>query len=104
MNCTRFGLIAAIPILIMFSVLNGRTQALINDINETSVAVLNLIVREKQGQVQEPDRARAERRLKTRCLVRPAPGRTKRGALLSVVSCLALLNERPVGQGERSVR
>jgi biopolymer transport protein ExbB/TolQ len=36
MNCTRFGLIAAIPILIMFSVLNGRTQSLINDINETS--------------------------------------------------------------------
>jgi biopolymer transport protein ExbB/TolQ len=47
MNCTRFGLIAAIPILIMFSVLNGRTQALINDINETSVAVLNLIVQNK---------------------------------------------------------
>ncbi len=31
----------------MFSVLNGRTQALINDINETSVAVLNLIVSNK---------------------------------------------------------
>jgi biopolymer transport protein ExbB/TolQ len=47
MNCTRFGLLAAIPILVMFSVLNGRTQALINDINETSVAVLNLIVQNK---------------------------------------------------------
>lgn len=47
MNCTRFGLIAAIPILIFFSVLNGRTQSLINDINETSVAVLNLIVQNK---------------------------------------------------------
>src|SRR5512140_209468 len=29
MNCTRFGLIAAIPLLIFFSVLNGRTQSLI---------------------------------------------------------------------------
>jgi biopolymer transport protein ExbB/TolQ len=47
MNCTRFGLIAAIPTLIMFSILNGRTQSLINDINETSVSVLNLIVQNK---------------------------------------------------------
>jgi hypothetical protein len=30
--------------LIAFSVLMGRTQHLINDINETSVSVLNLIV------------------------------------------------------------
>lgn len=44
MNCTAFGLLTAIPSLILFSVLNGRTQHLINDINETSVAVLNLIV------------------------------------------------------------
>ena len=47
MNCTRFGLLSAIPLLIMFSVLNGRTQSLMNDINETSVAVLNLIVQNK---------------------------------------------------------
>ena len=44
MNCTMFGLITAIPALIAFSLLMGRTQALINDINETSVGVLNLIV------------------------------------------------------------
>jgi biopolymer transport protein ExbB/TolQ len=44
MNCTGFGLIVAIPALVFFSVLMGRTQALINDMNETSVAVLNLIV------------------------------------------------------------
>lgn len=47
MNCTLFGLLTAIPALVMFSVLNGRTQALINDVNETSVAVLNLIVSNK---------------------------------------------------------
>lgn len=47
MNCTRFGLYAAIPLLIAFSVLNGRTQHLINDINEASVSVLNLIVQNK---------------------------------------------------------
>lgn len=44
MNCTAFGLVTAIPALIAFSILNGRTQGLINDINETSVSVLNLIV------------------------------------------------------------
>ncbi len=47
MNCTRFGLIAAIPCLIMYSVLNGRTQSLINDISEASVATLGLVMRNK---------------------------------------------------------
>ena len=47
MNCTLFGLLVAIPALVAFSVLMGRTQALINDVNETSVAVLNLIVSNK---------------------------------------------------------
>jgi biopolymer transport protein ExbB len=44
MNCTGFGLLVAIPALVAFSILMGRTQAIINDINETSVSVLNLIV------------------------------------------------------------
>jgi len=48
MNCTGFGLLTAIPALVAFSVLMGRTQALINDINETSVSVLNLIVNNRE--------------------------------------------------------
>ncbi|HXN82855.1 MAG TPA: MotA/TolQ/ExbB proton channel family protein [Myxococcales bacterium] len=47
MNCTAFGLLVAIPALVMFSVLQGRTQHMIDDINETSVGVLNLIVSNK---------------------------------------------------------
>jgi biopolymer transport protein ExbB/TolQ len=47
MNCTQFGLLSSIPLLVMFSVLNGRTQSMLNDVNETSVAVLNLIVQNK---------------------------------------------------------
>lgn len=43
MNCTQFGLVASIPLLIAFSLLNGRTQALSNDLNEASVSVMNLI-------------------------------------------------------------
>ncbi|MCL2013050.1 MAG: MotA/TolQ/ExbB proton channel family protein [Cystobacterineae bacterium] len=48
MNCTYFGLAVAIPALVAFSIFMGRTQALINDINETSVAVLNLVVNNKE--------------------------------------------------------
>jgi biopolymer transport protein ExbB len=32
---------------VFFSILMGRTQSLINDMNETSVAVLNLVVSNK---------------------------------------------------------
>jgi biopolymer transport protein ExbB len=48
MNCTGFGLLVAIPALVAFSVLQGRTQNIINDINETSVSVLNLIVNNRE--------------------------------------------------------
>lgn len=34
MNCTAFGLITAIPALVAYSVLQGRTQHLLDDINE----------------------------------------------------------------------
>jgi biopolymer transport protein ExbB len=44
MNCTAFGLLTAIPGLLFFSVLQGKTQSLIDDINEASVSVLNLVV------------------------------------------------------------
>ena len=44
MNCTAFGLMVAIPTLVAFSTLQGKTQHLIDDINETAVSVLNLIV------------------------------------------------------------
>ncbi len=42
MNCTAFGLIVAIPALVAFSLLQGRTQHMVDDINETSVGVLNV--------------------------------------------------------------
>lgn len=48
MNCTAFGLIAAITALIGFAVLNGKTQGLEDDINEASVQVLNLVVANRQ--------------------------------------------------------
>ena len=47
MNCTGFGLAVAIPALVAFSLLQGRTQHMMDEINETSVSVLNLIVANK---------------------------------------------------------
>ncbi len=44
MNCTAFGLIAALVALIGFAVLNGKTQAVIDDINGATVQVMNLVV------------------------------------------------------------
>lgn len=47
MNCTAFGLIVAIPSLLAFAALQGKTQHMLDDINETTVGLLNLIVANK---------------------------------------------------------
>jgi biopolymer transport protein ExbB/TolQ len=47
MYCTAFGLAVAIPALVLYSVLQGRTQSMVDDVNETAVGVLNLIVANK---------------------------------------------------------
>ena len=47
MNCTAFGLTVAIPALLAFSVLQGRTQHMLDEINETTVGLLNLIIANK---------------------------------------------------------
>jgi biopolymer transport protein ExbB len=48
MNCTAFGLLTAIPALVAYSVLQGRSQLMLDDINESSVAVLNLIIANRE--------------------------------------------------------
>jgi len=48
MNCTAFGLGAALIALMGYAVLNGKTQQLEDDINEASVQVLNLVVANRQ--------------------------------------------------------
>ena len=48
MNCTAFGLLAAIVALMGFAFLNGKTQGMEDDINEASVRVLNLVVANRQ--------------------------------------------------------
>jgi len=44
MNCTAFGLLAALIALIGFALLNGKTQSLLDDINGATVQVMNLVV------------------------------------------------------------
>lgn len=48
MNCTAFGLGTAILGLIGFAILNGKTQAITDDINEGTVHVLNLVTQNRQ--------------------------------------------------------
>ncbi|MCC6746455.1 MAG: MotA/TolQ/ExbB proton channel family protein [Deltaproteobacteria bacterium] len=49
MNCTAFGLLVGIVSLLAFSVLNGMTQSRIDDINEVSAQVMNLISGSRQA-------------------------------------------------------
>jgi biopolymer transport protein ExbB/TolQ len=44
MNCTAFGLGVGILALVLYSILQGRTQAMMDDLNESAVSVLNLVV------------------------------------------------------------
>lgn len=48
MNCTAWGLLAAIICLIGFAFLNTKTQSIEDDINEASVRILNLVVSNRQ--------------------------------------------------------
>jgi biopolymer transport protein ExbB len=47
MNCTAFGLGAAIPTLMVYSFLQGRAQHLMEDIHETAVGVLNMVMQNR---------------------------------------------------------
>jgi biopolymer transport protein ExbB len=49
MNCTAFGIAIAVVGLIGFAVLQGKTQALTDDINEVTVQVVNLVVSHRQA-------------------------------------------------------
>jgi biopolymer transport protein ExbB/TolQ len=60
MNCTAFGLFVGILALVMYSVLQGRTQSMVDDINESAVSVLNLIVANKEKMRMPANLAAAE--------------------------------------------
>jgi biopolymer transport protein ExbB len=47
MNCTAYGLIVAIPPLVLFSMLQGRTQQLSDEINGAVASTINMVMRNK---------------------------------------------------------
>jgi biopolymer transport protein ExbB/TolQ len=44
MNCTAFGLCVAIPTLLAFAFLQGRTQKIIDDVNEVVLESMNFVI------------------------------------------------------------
>lgn len=50
MNCTAFGLIVAIPALLIYALLKSREHKLIDEINESSVTLYNIISDVKRSQ------------------------------------------------------
>src|SRR5262244_1798742 len=49
MNCTFFGLATGITAILFYAILNGRTQKILDDINEVSVSVVNLVIQHRQS-------------------------------------------------------
>ncbi len=47
MNCTAYGLLTAIPPLVVYSLLQGRTQHLQDDINGAVASTINMVMRNK---------------------------------------------------------
>lgn len=48
MNATAFGLIVAIPSLLAFGFLQGRTQSLMDDVNEVVLEAMNFVITHKE--------------------------------------------------------
>lgn len=49
LNCTAFGISTAVVGLIGYAILQGKSQALTDDINEVTVQVVNLVVSHRQA-------------------------------------------------------
>ncbi len=47
MNCTAYGLIVAIPALVCYSLLQGRTQAITDDVQASVASTINMVLRNK---------------------------------------------------------
>jgi biopolymer transport protein ExbB len=48
LNCTAFGLLVAVPAVLIYSVLQSRAQHLIDDINEVSIRTFNFILANRE--------------------------------------------------------
>lgn len=59
MHCTAFGLVVAVPAVLVYAFLHARAQTLIDDINEISIRTFNFILanRERFGVNEEQEEA-----------------------------------------------
>ena len=48
MHCTAFGLMVAVPCVLLYSFLQSRAQTLIDDINEISIRTFNFILANRE--------------------------------------------------------
>ncbi len=49
MNCTAFGLVVAVPALVLYAILTARQHKIVDDLNQATVAVYNIIRDAKAG-------------------------------------------------------
>jgi biopolymer transport protein ExbB/TolQ len=47
MHCTAYGLVTAIPPLVVYSLLQGRTQAITEDVQASAASTINMVLRNK---------------------------------------------------------
>lgn len=52
MHCTAFGLGTAVPVLLLYAVLQARTQHLLGDINEAVVAEINFVLSHRAAKAE----------------------------------------------------
>jgi len=43
MNCTAFGLVVAIPCMVIYTILQSKTTHIVDEIDEYSVKLINLL-------------------------------------------------------------
>ncbi len=55
MNCTAFGLVTAIPALLLYAILQGKTQSLVDSINGGTVRILNFVLAHRSTLLKSRD-------------------------------------------------
>ena len=55
MNCTAWGLYCAVPALLFYAVLQGKTQSLVDEVNEGALKVVNFVLATRHKLVNSKD-------------------------------------------------
>jgi biopolymer transport protein ExbB/TolQ len=55
MNCTSWGLWCAVPALLFYAVLQGKTQSLVDEVNEGALRVVNFVLANRHKLVSSKD-------------------------------------------------